>query len=148
DRGHPGTLRSGRVPADRPRRHRGGRPGRGHVLVRGDLRAAQRARGGQRGAGRPGGHARRRRRHHPDPAARAAAAGLGDREVPGPQRARRAAGGVHGRGRGGGGGRAAGQGPAAAVRAAPPRHRRLAGQLRAPQGRRRGPGRAGGAGPL
>ncbi len=126
--------------------HRGPRPGRGDRLVRRDVRSGQRARGGQRGPGRPGGDARRRRRHDADPAAGPAAAGLGDRDVPRPARpglqqvaytvedVEAAAETLRGRG--------------LRVLYERPRrgHRRLAGELRAPQGRRRRAGRAGPAG--
>ena len=48
--------------AHRPRRHRRADLDEAIGLLRRDVRAGARARGGQRGAGRPGGDARRRRR--------------------------------------------------------------------------------------
>ena len=72
----------------RPRRHRRARPRRGHRVLRDHLRHAPGARGDQRGAGRPRGDDGRRRLRLLPPAARAAVAGVDDREVPRPLRAR------------------------------------------------------------
>ena len=83
----------------RPRRHRGARPGRGDRLLPRHLRHGDRARGDQRGAGRPRGDGRGRRLRIVHPAARPAHARVDDRQVPRPLRARRAAGRLPRRGR-------------------------------------------------
>ena len=72
----------------RPRRHRRRRPGRGDRLVRRHVRARRHARGDQRGAGRARGDAvrARRRRRARSSCSAPLRPGLGDRQVPRPQR--------------------------------------------------------------
>ncbi len=125
--------------ADRPRRRRRRRPGRGDRVLRPGLRDAMRAPGDQRGAGRTGGDARRRARPPTGGCIQLLAPltpGVHDREVPRPQRAGPAAARLHGRRRRRDLRRAAGPRAAAALRHPAPWHRRLPDQLRAPEGRR------------
>ncbi|CAA9227568.1 MAG: Methylmalonyl-CoA epimerase @ Ethylmalonyl-CoA epimerase, partial [uncultured Blastococcus sp.] len=129
----------------RPRRHRRPGPRRGHRVLRAGLRRALRARGDERGAGRPRGDAGRRERRHPHPAARAADAGVDDRQVHRPVRSRPAAAGVQGRGRRGGQRHPPRARPAPAVRRPQARDLGQPGELHPSEGRRRRPGRAGAA---
>ncbi|CAA9315000.1 MAG: Methylmalonyl-CoA epimerase @ Ethylmalonyl-CoA epimerase, partial [uncultured Nocardioidaceae bacterium] len=134
-----------RPPADRdrPRRHRRAGPRRRHRLLRSHVRPEGGAPGGERGAGRTGGDARRRRLGQLDPAARPAVGRLDDRQVPGAARSGDPAAGLPGSRPG-----RRHRGPAqsrrpAALPAGPSRYVGQPGELRPPQGRRR---RAGGAG--